>query len=239
MVKLRSSWLLIPLSGVLLAAFGYLGGQASSPSVEPRAGTPIEHHAKSRPAVEDHRQLAALQQEVRTLRAANAALALQQQTAADAQRENLQAHAERAADEPDLPERDAEHGDAEQRAREEQARQERIRYFDELSRRVDTERIDGAWRHHTEAPLQQLLAQHLGPEISVAEATCASTYCRVKLSHPQSPLLRASTFSFDLARASLEVTEVSFDHREEGTTTLYFKRGPAPAAQLADAQQAR
>jgi hypothetical protein len=223
--KLRSNWIFIALAGLVLAAVGYRWGLTSSPSTAGRAGKTTVQHAQERPTADDNRQLAALQQEVRALRAANAALVLQRQAAAEAPPELSGAQ---AREEPTEPE-------ADQLELEEQARQTRIQYFDELSRRIDTEAIDGAWRHDTEGPLKQLLAKHLGPEISVAEATCASSYCRVKLNHPQSPRLRGSTFSFDLARASLEVTEVSFDNREQGTTTLYFKRGPAPATQLAEA----
>jgi len=107
-------------------------------------------------------------------------------------------------------------------------------HFDELSRRIDREVVDGSWRHATEGPLKSLIAKHLGSKVSVTEATCASTSCRVQLSHPEWPRIPPGwMFALDVARASLEVTEAEYDNRAEGTTTLYFKRGPAPAHQVA------
>lgn len=221
---MRSKWLLIPMAGFALATIGYLWGRTSSDRTEAREAKAATHEgqatAEDPATTANERQVAALQHEVRRLRRANAGLALHARTAAEAgdELEDSQAREE-------------------QLGSEDQARQARIEYFDQLSKRVDTEEVDGDWRHHTEAPLKDLLAEHLGREVSLAEVTCASTYCRVKLSHPQSPRLRSGPgFEFDLARASLEVTEVSFDNREEGATTLYFKRGPAPAPQLAEAQ---
>jgi hypothetical protein len=116
------------------------------------------------------------------------------------------------------------------------AAEARIEHFDELSRRVDGEVVDGAWRHATQGPLERLMSQHLGSKLRVADATCASSFCRVKLSHPErSRISPAGLFEFDLARASLELTDVQYDNRDEGATTLYFRRGPAPATQPAAA----
>jgi hypothetical protein len=111
---------------------------------------------------------------------------------------------------------------------------ERLQYFDELSERIDSEVVDLAWQRATEGPLGRLLAEQLGSNVRVAEATCASSHCRVKLSHPEwARMPPGLMFAFDVARASLQVTEVQYDNRDEGATTLYFKRGSAPAARAA------
>ncbi len=117
------------------------------------------------------------------------------------------------------------------------SRAERLQYFDALSARIDSEATDGAWRSATEGPLARLISEQLGSKVSVAEATCASSYCRVQLNHPEWARLPPDLmFAFDLARTSLQVTEAEYDNRDEGATTLYFKRGSAPAnqADLAD-----
>ena len=224
MSESRSSWLFLPLAGVALAAGGYLWGSRSSPPAEsPAVGVARD---QGRPVVVSAIVNAAIhaRQETLPLAPTNARSDLSS-ASADEDRESL----EGAQGPAELDPEEAE----------DLSQATRIRHFDELSRRIDTEVVDGAWRHATEEPLKRLIAEHLGPKVSVAGVTCASTFCRLRLSHPEMPRVPASSmFAFDLARSSLDVTEVEYDNRDEGVTTLYFKRGPAPATQpaLAEAQ---
>jgi hypothetical protein len=223
MIEPRWSWLLIPLSVSTLAAAGYAWGHGSVP----RQREAVVAVVKS-----DAQRIAALEREVQSLRASNA------QQAARLSREAPAVNAAIAAVPPPAGERGDEHEPLDPTPPEETPEQQerrvqqvRIEHFDALDRRVDTELVDGRWRHETEQPLRQLMTKYLAPEITVSEATCASTLCRVKLSHPAWPHIPATKlFEFNVARASLEVTEIQYDNRADGTTTLYFKRGPAPAS---------
>lgn len=79
--ELRSSWLFIPLAGFALATVGYLWGRNSSdPTAREARATP-----EAQATAGESRQVAALRHQVRTLRAANASLALHAQTAAEAE----------------------------------------------------------------------------------------------------------------------------------------------------------
>jgi hypothetical protein len=211
MTEPRSSWLFIALAGVGTVAAGHWWGRSSS--VAPRTAVVAEARAM-RPAP----VAAAEPSNQDTVHTPNTAVGVERRAGG----ENAEALGS------------AETGDELELEDEELLAEEaRTEHFDELSRRIDGEVVDGAWRHETEGPLARLMSQHLGPKVSVSEATCASTFCRVKLSHPDwARIPPGSTFAFDLARASLEVTDVQYDNRSEHVTTLYFRRGPAPATQL-------
>ncbi len=208
MTEPRSSWLFISLAGLALAAAGFAWGQRASSANGSEQGMAPR------------------------LAAAPATQALVHPRDDGAHRANTS-----VAPLPSLPQAEQvadDDGELEPDDQEVLAQEARIQHFDELSGRVDREVVDGAWRHETEGPLRQLMSQHLGPKVRVSEATCASTLCRVKLSHPDFARIPPGfMFAFDVARAPLAVTEVEYDNREERVTTLYFKRGPAPAAQTA------
>jgi hypothetical protein len=204
----RTRFWLVTLSGAALVAAGYVWGRGSGESVEVDARTAPEPEVGTVTVAAASRRAAVIP--------ARAAVGAEPSLAGDE-------HAIGALDTAEGPD-ELDPEDEEILAQEAQAL-----HFDALNRRIDTERVDGAWRHETEGPLKQLMTQHLAPKIRVSEATCASSFCRVKLDHPEwSRIPPGWMFEFDLARASLEVTEVQYDNREEGATTLYFKRGPAP-----------
>jgi hypothetical protein len=223
MIEPRATWLFIPLAGAAVMALGHLWGSSSSATARPSDSVVVSEKQETqapRATPKTRARARAVASGPRTVSAVAAA-------SADAA----------GADSLDTADMPAEF-ELEPEDEEILAEEARIKHFDELSRRIEAEVVDGAWRHQTEAPLKRLLSQHLGPQIMVAEATCASSFCRVKLTHPDLPRLPTSgIFEFDVARASLEVTEVQYDNRQPGLTTLYFKRGPAPATQpaLADA----
>jgi hypothetical protein len=221
MTNPRLSWLFLSLTGAALALAAYAWGRSSSaPSVMASEAGP---------------RIAALEREVRRLRAASnkatrPPVEVAARPAANPVMGSEVAQPDGAWDngEPAAPPVE-EQTDPDEVAR--QAEEKRAKFFDELSQRIDTETIDGAWRHRTEGPLKRLLVQHLEPEASISEATCASSFCRVKLSHPNSSRIPSNkVFDFISDRTSLEVGEVLFDYREERVTTLYFKRGEAPTA---------
>jgi hypothetical protein len=107
----------------------------------------------------------------------------------------------------------------------------RLAFWDTLRSRVDTEAPDPAWRSETEAAIRRVLPARFAPPMTVTDAKCAATICRVTLAHPGSPRIPEATFmDFTLDRESLGTMEIQLDTRNDGSTTLYFLRpGPAPA----------
>ena len=221
----RPSWLIIALAGIALSAAVYLWVQKSP--------TPSERAAASH----DGSRLVALEREVQGLRAATALLATRQ-----AGTEPMTSGAvvgsdtlARGREEQRLDALDGagirEEIDPEEEARRDD--EERARFLDELSRRVDTEPVEGAWRHDTESGIRRLISEHLGSHVTVSEATCASSLCRVKLSHPEWPHIpQDKMFKFDTNRASLGTSQIQFDTRKDRATTLYFMRDePSVATQ--------
>ncbi len=215
MTEPRFGWLFISLAGAALAASGFAWGKRSSPPAGP-SGVVVERESHEGRGLGAATPRNAAASTLQAMVPANPGIAA----------ELLPGDDEQDLDSPGVSEVGAE---LEPDDEEHLAEEARIQHFDALSRRIDGEVVDGAWRHETEEPLKRLMVQHLGPKVGVAEATCASTHCRVKLTHPEwSRIPPGWTFAFDLARASLEVTEAQYDNRDEGVTTLYFKRGPAP-----------
>lgn len=107
----------------------------------------------------------------------------------------------------------------------ESARAARSAFLDGLNRRVDGEAVDPAWSPQTEATIERVLSVQLGPAVSVAAATCRSTVCRAKLSHPGSPRISDEAFlHFTLNRESLGNMEIQLDSRADGSTVLFFLR---------------
>jgi hypothetical protein len=114
----------------------------------------------------------------------------------------------------------------------ESTRAARSAALDGLSRRVDSELVDAAWSPQTERTIERVISAQLGPAVSVAEATCGSTICRAKLSHPGSPRISDEAFlHFTLNRASLGSMEIQLDTRAEGSTVLYFLRSGGGSAE--------
>lgn len=94
-----------------------------------------------------------------------------------------------------------------------------------LSRKLDSEAVDPTWSQETEGTIARVISRELGPAVSVAEAKCATTICRAKLSHPGSPRIPDDQLvKFTLHRDSLGTMELQLDTRAEGTTTLYLLR---------------
>jgi|GEM_PF-1759745 len=222
MANRRPSWLIVLLVAVALAPIAYLLGRKSTPAAsQPTAAG----------ASEDGQRLAVLESEIQGLRAATAraTLASQQAVAEHATGAVVVAAAPRGGEEARRDQDDAVH---EQLDPEEQARRgdgERAAFLADLSRRVDTEPVDGAWRHDTETGIRRLISEYLGPKVSISEATCASSVCRVKLSHPEWPHLpQDKMIQFDSNRASLGTSQIQFDPSDERATTLYFMRDQVP-----------
>ncbi len=100
----------------------------------------------------------------------------------------------------------------------------RIAFWDELSRRVDTEVADPAWSRETLATIERVVPAQLGPPVTV-QASCAKTICRARLAHPGWPRIPEDKLvQLTLHRESLGTMEIQLDTRSEGVTTLYFLR---------------
>src|SRR5262245_3751504 len=150
MTEPRLSWLLVSLAGAALAAAGYLWGKSSSPAAAPGENV-LTSGEREVPGPKGATLRAAVHPSPVAVHVASAA----------------------PSDGRDLDPLDgAEVGDELEPEDEELLAQEtRKKHFDELSQRVDTEVVDGAWRHATEVPLKRLLSEHLGPKLGVSEAT--------------------------------------------------------------------
>jgi hypothetical protein len=224
MANKRPTWLIVLLVSIALVPLAYLLGRRSTPPVSQRAGAA---------ASDDGQRLAALEREIQGLRAATVRATL-------ASQEAIAERTTTAAITPEQARGKATPGDddtlKERLDPEEEARRgdtERAAFLADLSRRVDTEPVDGAWRHDTETGIRRLIAEHLGPKVSISEATCASSVCRVKLNHPEWPHIPTEKMiQFDVNRSSLAASQIQFDPSAERATTLYFMRDqPTATAQ--------
>lgn len=99
-------------------------------------------------------------------------------------------------------------------------------FWDGLAERAASEPRDARFSNETEPLITQLLSHHLGANVNVSDVACASSICRAKVTHSDSPRLsEARLADFMLQRDSLASMSVQLDLREEGVTTLYFMRG--------------
>lgn len=215
----RILWFILPVSIVLAGAVHLMTGSSARSAAERNAQEP---QGTSR--TPDEQRFATLEREVQRLRVALQA----SQRDSNADRGAPAAVASTGDGEPQEEDRldDAdERRPREPELAEAELRETRIRFWDAMSDQVDTEEIDPAWRNTTEPVLEQAIPR-LGPQVSIAETSCASTLCRVKLNHPEWPHIPNERFSdFVMNREGpLASMEIRLDIRDEGNTTLYFVR---------------
>jgi len=204
---------------VIMASIGVafvLGRNSNSPSQQ--ADVPS-------PRSKEGQRLAALEREVRALRAQGVQArrieivrderAGEEDLAEEAQDDERED--EDAREVPALP-LDPE---AEARLHDEQA----ATFFADLEQRLDREPVDRAWSGETEPLITQLIPERMGAEVTISEVNCSSTLCRAKLEHPEWPQIPAERFAqFTLNRDALGTMAIQMDGRDEGTTVLYFMR---------------
>lgn len=105
------------------------------------------------------------------------------------------------------------------------AEEARAIVLQELNDRVDTEPLDPTWRVETERSIHRVVPDHLGPNVELEEVLCASTLCRVGLSHPQQERIpNEEILQLVHDEEGLGHLGMSFDYSEKGYTTLYLRR---------------
>ncbi|WP_437726642.1 hypothetical protein [Sorangium sp. So ce861] len=220
MIERRPHWLLILLAGIAASAGAYVWGRASAPPASAREGAL---------RAEDGQRIAALEREVRRLRAATlkAAIPSQQGSAGEGAVEPLGSARPRDRDAQDGDGFDSAgaHEQLDPEEEERSLREARIKFWDGLSDRVNTEPADPAWRRETAPVIARVIPEQLGPQVSVDEVVCSSSICRAKLTHPEWPRIPGDKLvQLSLRRGSLGTMELQMDTRQEGATVLFFLR---------------
>jgi len=214
-------WVVLP-AAVVLALVAYAWGRRSATS---SGGSAVV----STP--ETGERLAALEREVQGLRAVTRRLSATQREAAGAPPATV-AVSQSASVARDGHERSEEaladddgHEPLDPAAEERQARETENAFWAELQARVDAEVVDAAWRRETEPVITKVISAQLSPEVRVDQVFCASSLCRVTLSHPSWPVIPSDRLGrFALNRESLGSMEMQLDGRKAGESTLYFLR---------------
>jgi hypothetical protein len=207
-------WRLVP-GGLLLVGLGVgVGWSWHQPGQAP---APAASEAPLSERTAEAKRLAALEREVRALRATLTPRPLPEDERPQ------EPSAQVLTSEPAAPKL----ADPAEAAR--RGEQHRAEFLDALSRKVDTEPYDPRWRAETERSLLSVLPAQFGPDIAVEEAACAASVCRVRLRHPGSTRLPTDKVSKFLDhRGALANLELQVDAREQGTTTFYFVRDATP-----------
>lgn len=182
-----------------------------------------------RAAAPENERVAALEREVRLLRAAASSRSEQAEQGGAAVGESpersVQEYAEEEAEEALTP------------AQRRQAREARIaadraargEFLQELDARIESEPVAPKWRATTQGLIADSFAKQLGSDVSVAASTCASTTCRVELEHPSQPRLPfAKLAELSMQRTeALGAMEMHYDVKSrDGATTVYLVRQP-------------
>lgn len=210
-------WLVVPMGVALLASGVYVGRTWVRPTAQ------VTSHAE-RAKNEDEERIASLEQEMRRLRG----MVAMQAARAAAREENSEERVLGGTQEPPS-EGEAENGAEERIAEpvedERAMRAAQLDFWDGLAEQVRMEPRDARFSGETEPLITRLLSQHLGSQVNVSEVACASSICRAKVVHSDSPRLsEARLADFMLQRESLASMSVQLDLREDGVTTLYFIR---------------
>ncbi|WP_437946645.1 hypothetical protein WME98_37985 [Sorangium sp. So ce296] len=98
-------------------------------------------------------------------------------------------------------------------------------FYQELSDRVEREPPDPRWRAEAEEELGAKLREALPREVQVTALACASTLCRLELSHPQMDTLSSALVEKLIARAVVGDMGTNFQ-RFPGRTRVYLSRPP-------------
>jgi hypothetical protein len=171
-----------------------------------------------RDGIVEEQRLAALEQKLQSLQAADARRLIPQSDKPPARAKDAREEPANAIDSPPEPRTEAEINRNQQVARRQ--------YLDGLSDKLDTEPFDPTWRVETERVITELVPARFGADITADQVTCASTLCRVRLNHPHSASLPADKLSdFLMNRGALGSMEIQADTDEHGSTTLYLLRG--------------
>jgi hypothetical protein len=211
-------WFAIPVGIALLAAGGYVGRTWVRPTA--KATSDGERSKRA-----DDERIESLEREMRRLREVVAMQAAQ----AAAHEQVVAERMPRGEHEwPDDPAPREPPTPAEPHEDEGATRAAQRDFWDGLAERAASEPRDARFSNETEPLITQLLSHHLGANVTVSDVACASSICRAKVTHPDSPrLAEARLADFMLQRDSLASMSVQLDLREEGVTMLYFMRGDA------------
>lgn len=119
----------------------------------------------------------------------------------------------------------AESPDSTQEDDPEMQRAQQEAFLDELEERFKAEPVDRAWRLEKESALQTTAGVLQGSGVSLEQAQCASSMCKVKLSHPslrRPPRPAIIDFLMAVHKEGSPLTRLAFNFKyEDGATILY------------------
>ena len=221
-----SRWAL-PVAGLGLAV-GYVELRRESPA--PAATPAVARASISRAQGLEVERISALERDVLLLRAATIAQGARDEHDQVTPPGGPESAAEREAEEEEMSAAERQQARQEQVAADRAARQQ---FLKELDARVDSEPVDPKWRSATQGQIAASFSKQLGPDVSIAASTCASTLCRVELDHPAQrrlPLAKLTELAMHRGE-ELGAMEIHYDTKSrDGATTIYLLRGSDEAS---------